>query len=444
MSKHQHQRLAGFRDPCALAGMAADTPLAVAFSGGADSVALLSLLRGHPHLLAVHVHHNIRGAEADRDADFCRRTAAELGVSYLQLSVDAPALAKKRGVGLETAARDARYEALTAALRERGIPLLVTAHHADDQLETMLQHLLRGAGTRGLSGIPACRPLGEGILVVRPLLCVPKAALLQYLAAEGLAYVTDSTNREPCCQRNVLRLSVLPLLAELQPDAAVAAARCAEALAEDEAYLDGLAADFLKKEGLTPPVAALKALPAPIFARVLRRWLPTVPTAGHVADVRALLQSEKPNATLALPGARVRCTDGRLYMLPAKEPDYAPYRIPLREGKCVGASGSVAAFVGCEPTKEEAAAYAFVASLSLDPAAIRGTLYLRERQAGDRILSGGMHKAVRRLPTSRPLSPEARARMPLLLDDAGILAVPFGPVRDGMRQKSLQITLCFQ
>lgn len=444
MKTKQHQQPAGFLDPLTLAGMPADTPLAVAFSGGADSVALLSLMRHHPGLLAIHVHHNIRGAEADRDADFCRRTAAELGVSYLQLAVDAPALARARGVSLETAARDARYEALTAALCERGIPLLLTAHHADDQLETMLQHLLRGAGTRGLSGIPACRPLGEGIFVVRPLLCVPKAALLQYLETQGLSYVTDSTNEALCCQRNVLRLSVLPLLTELQPDAATAAARCARALAEDEAYFLEKAAAFLKKEGKTPPVAALKALPAPIFARVMRLWLPTAPTAQHVADIRALLQSEKPNATLTLPDARVRCTDGCLCLLPPREPDYTPYCVQLQEGACIGAEGHVAAFVGYTPTKEEIAPYAYVATLSLDPTAACGRLYLRERRPGDRILAGGMHKAVRRLPLSARLSPEARARMPLLLDDAGILAVPFGPVRDGMQQKSLQITLCFQ
>lgn len=444
MRKNELQAPAGFRDPCDLAGMAPGTPLAVAFSGGADSVALLSLVRKHPNLLAVHVHHNIRGAEADRDADFCRRMAEALGVPYLQLSVDAPALAKARGVSLETAARDARYGALTAALRERGIPLLLTAHHADDQLETMLQHLLRGAGTRGLAGIPACRPLGDGIFVVRPLLGVTKSALLQYLADEGLDFVTDSTNEEPCCQRNFLRLSVLPLLAELQPDVATAAARCARALSEDECYLDGLAASFLEKEGQTPATAALAALPAPIFARVMRRLLPTPPSAQHIADIRALLQSEKPNATLSLPDARVRCTGGRLHCLPKREPEYTPYRIPLHKGVCTGADGQVAAFVDCVPTAEERASYAYVATLSLDPAAICGTPYLRERRAGDRILSHGMHKAVRRLAEISHLSPEVRARMPLLLDDSGMVAIPFGPARDGMRQKTLTVTVCFQ
>ena len=177
--------LKGFRQPHLLAGMPADTPVAVALSGGADSVALLLLLRDRPGLCAVHVHHGIRGAEADRDLAFCRALTARLSVPLYELFVDAPARAREMGESLETAAREARYAAMSALLAEKSIPLLATAHHADDQLETMLQHLLRGSGTRGLCGIPARRSLADGILVVRPLLAVPKADILAFLAAQN-------------------------------------------------------------------------------------------------------------------------------------------------------------------------------------------------------------------------------------------------------------------
>ena len=443
MSHNEHDLPQGFRDPCLLAGLADDTPVAVAFSGGADSVALLSMLRHRPRLLAVHVHHNLRGAEADRDAEFCRLTAEKLGVEFLLLSTDAPALAAARGVSLETAARDARYEALVAAMRERNIPLLVTAHHADDQLETMLQHLLRGAGTRGLSGIPAVRKLADGILVARPLLAVPKAALLQYLRERGLDFVTDSTNEEPCCQRNVLRLQVLPLLSALQPDAALTAARCAEALAEDEAYLSSLAAQFLEKEGQSPSVAALAALPRPVFARVMRLWLPTVPTAKAVEALRRLVAQERQSATLCLADIRVRKQNGRLLLLPQAPADYAPYRIALHLGRNEGADGAVRCFVGQEAIGAETDGYAYTATLWLNLTALEGDLYLRPRAPGDRILQNRMHKAVRRLPELAHLPPEVRARMPLLVDEAGIVAVPFGPVRDGCGGKTA-VTVCFQ
>ena len=122
----------GFRLPHALAGLPADTPVAVALSGGADSVALLCLLCGCKGLTAVHVHHGIRGAEADRDLAFCKALTTRLGVPLHTLYVDAPARARETGKSLETAAREARYEAITALLKKEGIPLLATAHHADE------------------------------------------------------------------------------------------------------------------------------------------------------------------------------------------------------------------------------------------------------------------------------------------------------------------------
>lgn len=432
--KHQ-ERLAGFRDPHELAALPPETPLAVAVSGGSDSVALLSLLRHKKHLLAVHVHHGIRGAEADRDAAFCRALADRFGIPFSLLYTDAPARAKETGESLETAAREARYEEISRLLRERGIPLLATAHHADDQLETMLQHLLRGSGTRGLSGIPACRSLADGILVVRPLLLIPKAALLDYLKQERLEYVTDSTNEEPFCQRNFLRLRVLPLLAELQPNAPLMAARCAEALAGDEQYLDGVAAEFLAREGAAPHVAALLALPQPILVRVMRRLLPEPPAAVHLAAIRTLLEGGKPHAALSLPPKTVlRIENGCLTVSKKAAKEKNGYKILLCQSENeIKSADALVILGGIGETKEKElrAYYAYHQSIKIRRAAVSGTLFVRSRATGDMILSGGMHKIVRRLSPLRVLPPEVRARMPLLADDGGILAVPYGAVRDG-------------
>lgn len=440
--------LAGFRDPHELAGMPAYTPLAVALSGGADSVALLSLLRHKRGLVAVHVHHGIRGEEADRDAAFCRALSEQLNIPFHLLKIDAPAIARRTRESLETAARTARYAAISAFMREAHIPLLVTAHHADDQLETMLQHLLRGSGTRGLCGIPACRALGEGLLVARPLLTVQKSALLDYLKEQGLTYVTDSTNEELCCQRNFLRLRVLPLLAELQPNAPLLAARCAEALAADEAYLDAQAADFLAREGHEPRVAALAALEWPLLVRVMRRLLPEPPTAAHLAAIRRLLDSDKPHASLSLPPKTVlRKENGALTViqLQKKPAETGTLLLCLSEKEIKEADALVIlGGVGKTTAKALSQRYKYQTHFSVNKNAIEGELYLRRRMAGDRILSGGMHKAVRRLESLRHLSPEARARMPLLLDACGILAVPFGPVRDGAsKAPDLEILVYF-
>ena len=443
--KHQ-PALKGLRDPHELGGMSADAPLAVALSGGADSVALLSLLRDKPNICAVHVHHGIRGAEADRDAAFCEGLAASFGIPFHLLHVDAPARAKETGVSLETAAREARYAALAALMRERGIPLLATAHHADDQLETMLQHLLRGSGTRGLCGIPACRALGDGLFVVRPLLGVPKAELLAYLAANRLSYVTDSTNGEICCQRNFLRLRVLPLLTDLQPNAALMAARCAEALTADEQYLNGLAADFLAREGSEPSLEALCLLPQPILVRVMQQLLPEPPSAVHLAAITALLESEKPHASLSLPPKTVlRKENGRLVIRGREAIDKKDYRILLCDSENeIKAADALVILGGVGETIQEelTARYKYHTVQRLCRAAVCGELHARARAEGDTVLAGRMHKSVRRLGTLRHLPPEVRARMPLLIDGQGILAVPFGPVRDGAA-KNADLTVAF-
>ena len=426
---------AGFRDPRELAGLPQGTPLAVALSGGADSVVLLSLLKDLAPVIALHVHHGIRGEEADRDAAFCHDLTARLGVPFHLLSVDAPRLARETGQSIETAARDARYATLADFMRAHGIPLLATAHHADDQLETMLQHLLRGAGTRGLCGIPACRALGDGLFVVRPLLNTPKAEILRYAGEQGLPFVTDSTNEEPCCQRNFLRLQVIPKLLELQPSAPQLAARCAEALSADEAYLDGVAADFLEKESTEPSIKALLALERPILVRVLRRLLPEPPSARHIAAVEGLLVSEKPHASLSLPPKTVvRKVKNRLRVEKRREEasEEAPLLLCREACQIKDASGLV--FLGpMGKTTMEALRqkYTYEATLRIRESAVVGKMHLRRRVAGDVILSGGMHKTVRRLACLTHLPPEVRARMPLLLDEEGILAVPFGPVRDG-------------
>ncbi len=427
----------GFTPPHALAGLAPDAPLAVACSGGADSVALLHILKScyAGPLFAIHVHHGIRGAEADRDLSFCRALCRRLDVPFTALFVDVPALAAASGLGLESAARAARYEALAAEMKRQNIPLLATAHHADDQLETMLQHLLRGAGTRGLCGIPAVRPLqGGDTLVVRPLLQMTKAQILDYCKENGLDFVTDSTNAEPCCPRNRLRAEVIPALRELWPAGATRAARAAASLAEDEAYFRTLAADFLAREGDAPRVSALAALPRPVFTRVMQMLLPMPPEAVHIEALWALVGAPQPHKSLSLPAARVQIEQGRLTLCTDEPRESADYEIPLAEGVNMlegGLGVAVLGTFGANYIPDGMNVYRYETRIDFCSATIKGALFLRNRRAGDRILAGKCHKAVRKLPCMAQFSTKTRERMPLLCDGEGVLAVPFGPSRDG-------------
>jgi len=184
----------------------------VALSGGPDSSALLhALLLLAPRLQlrvqAAHVHHGIRGASADRDAEAARALASRLGVAFRRIDVDVPAYARAHGLSLETAARQLRLEALERVAREEGCRRVALGHTADDQAETVLMWVLRGTGPAGLAGIPPVR----GVFV-RPLLGVWRHEVLAYCQAAGLEPVEDETNRSRRFLRNRIRLEVLPYL----------------------------------------------------------------------------------------------------------------------------------------------------------------------------------------------------------------------------------------
>ncbi len=198
-----------------------DLNVAVALSGGADSMALLRILRqiksqqvGDGRLMALHVNHQLRGAESAADAQWCWKQCEALGIPLEVLTCDTSQYASDSGEGLEAAARAQRYQLLTAAAEQAGVRYLATAHTLDDQVETVLFRVLRGTGLRGLAGIPQTRALTGSVTLVRPLLDCSRSMIVDYLAELGQAYRTDSSNAETQFTRNRLRLELLPLLRE--------------------------------------------------------------------------------------------------------------------------------------------------------------------------------------------------------------------------------------
>ena len=211
--------------------------VSVAVSGGADSVALLLAMahaRGETGMVlsAVHVHHGLRGAEADGDAQFVADLAQQLDVPLRIEYGDVAALASKRGQGIEEAARTLRYRVFHDLLASRAADTVATAHTLDDQAETVLMKLLRGAWTEGLGGIAPVVTL-DGGRIVRPLLEVAHADAVTYLEAQGHSWREDSTNQELTFTRNRIRSTLMPQLREFQPRIGEQLSRMA-AVARDE------------------------------------------------------------------------------------------------------------------------------------------------------------------------------------------------------------------
>jgi tRNA(Ile)-lysidine synthase len=298
----------------------------VAFSGGLDSTVLLHLLAGLaqrqqlPPLRAVHVQHGLQAAAQAWPAH-CQRVCAALKVPLLLREVQVQA-----GASLERAARDARYAAF-AELLGAG-ELLLTAQHRDDQAETLLFRLFRGAGVRGLAAMPVSRPLGAGQLV-RPLLEVSRAELEDYARANGLDWVEDPSNCDERFSRNFLRRQVLPLLTQRWPQAVASMARSAAHLSEAQGLLDELAqADLALMQpdsrfAWLPlpslPLAPLLTLSAARQRNLLRHWLAPLtplPDSEHWAGWTSLATAAVDAAPVwRLARGELRRADGRLWWL---------------------------------------------------------------------------------------------------------------------------------
>lgn len=282
-----------------LADYPGQAPLRLAFSGGLDSSLLLHLLAAEPdwrcRLQAIHVHHGL-SAHADEWLAFCRERCARLGVTFVAERVH---LSPGNGESLEAQARTARYQALAKHLPPNG--LLLTAHHGDDQLETLLLALKRGSGVRGLGAMRSSQSFAGGQLL-RPWLALARQQLLEAAQTLDIDWVEDESNQDTRFDRNFLRLHLLPLLRERWPAMVTTAARSAELCAESSDLLDELAEQdaagvMVSGQLLIEP---LEQLNAPRRANLLRYWLRS---QGAATLSREQLQRLWQEVALARPDA---------------------------------------------------------------------------------------------------------------------------------------------
>lgn len=320
----------------------------VAVSGGVDSTVLLHALgRAAPELaleLAVgHVHHGLRGAEADADEAFVRERAEAAGLPFATRRV-APAALREGGASrsrptLQEAARRERYAALRAMAGSLGCERVATAHVLDDQAETVLLRLLRGSGPDGLGGIPERSRDG---VVVRPLLAVSKQAVESYAHAEGLAWREDASNARDAYARNRLRRHVLPALREdFNPRLLRAIGDLAEAQRRDAEWIEELVEEAAR-ERLWPEPGALalaregwSALPEPLARRLVRRALERAGlgrevSRRHLERALGFLRTARTGKRLELPGGALLACERDAFRLRARP----AARTVAREAAC--------------------------------------------------------------------------------------------------------------
>lgn len=365
-----------------------DTVL-VGLSGGADSVALthaLCRLRDEGGIFSVyaaHFNHGIRGEAADEDEAFCRALCKALSVELLVERADVVAVAAQERQSLELAARTLRYAFLRKAAKLVGADCIMTAHHRDDQAETLLLHLLRGAGTGGLAGMRARN--GD---LARPLLSVSRRQIEAYLAENGLLHREDATNASLEQTRNRIRHELLPLLETFNPNAAQSLCKTARLCAQDDAFLNQLADQALQSAagGGGFDRARLACQPPSVRARAVRRmlWPSDSVTEADIRRVTELLCAQT-GTVIELSGGRSAWVDsGRVYL--GRYPKRREYEVAfVSDGVTALPGGGRLIARGAE---------AFVAPQSgeeayLDTLRLPEGLVVRTRRAGDRFFPFG-------------------------------------------------------
>jgi len=392
-----------------------------ACSGGADSVCLLHLLRGMPRLRVVcaHFNHGLRGAESDRDEAFVRGLCEILGVPCITGRGDVAGYAREKKLGTEEAARELRYAFLRKTAAEQGCSRIATAHNAEDNAETVLWNLIRGAGGKGLSGIP---PVRDNI--IRPLLNVTRAEIEAYLEENGLSHIEDSTNASDDYTRNRIRHRVLPLLRE-ENSAAVENICAAAALSrQDEAFLSGEAEAFLR-EALRGGAIALDdflALPRPVGARVLRRLCPGA-EKKHIDKVYALCSGGGRRWETDVPGTRIIAERGVLRVNPPEPAPISRREVPVGGEVLLPEAGCR---IVCRFAEENEEIHNSFNTFFFKSESICGRISVASPESGDslRPAGRGCTKSLKKLFSEAGMTAAQKCATPVFSDELGVIAVP--------------------
>ena len=409
--------------------VAAGDLVLVAISGGPDSTALLHALKQletdlSVRLRAAHVHHGIRGREADLDAQAAEGLARDLGVRFSLEKVDALAHAQRKGLSLETAAREVRYAALEATARRCRAQRIATGHTMDDQAETVLLNLLRGTGPRGLAGIPPVR--GR---IIRPLLWVTRREVAAYCKAHALAHRLDRSNLDLAHTRNRIRHRIIPALERIQPAVAPHLAALADIMRDEDEFMSEQAeAAFrqvaeVSKQQVSLRLGAFSALASALQPRVMRMAIGRVKGDERDLDLERvgaavrLALSGRTGAVVGLPGgiyARRGYEEVAIgHAVPAGKPLRQQWELPVPGEAHIPELG---VRLIAQVTKSKQLPSDLDVAV-VDAGALRYPLVVRTRRRGDRFQPSGMRAEVKLQDffVNRKVPRERRDRIPLVL-----------------------------
>jgi len=400
----------------------------VALSGGADSVALLLLLKEAGYNVhAAHCNFHLRSDESDRDEAFCVNLCRELGIELHRAHFDTREYAELHKVSIEMAARELRYRWFAQLCKDLGAAGVCVAHHRDDSVETVLLNLVRGTGLRGLTGI---KPRNEQVLscgkasqeqsklvVLRPLLCVSRAEIECFLAEKGQKYVVDSTNLEADVHRNKVRLQVLPLLRELNPSVMENIQRTAENLSGAQAVLETVLFDIDNRNELI--LNNYKDCASREY--VTYEWLKNYGFNG--SQIRQILDAETGGMVHSEQGYDVLKDRERLLLEPTLQP-FRSMRIP-EEGTYVLDKVCENNFENIRLSIKKSAAYTskvpYLATLDADK--VKFPLTIRRVEEGDWMIPYGMkgRKLLSDLMTDLKMNLFEKRRQLVVVDNQGVV-----------------------
>ena len=418
----------------------------VAVSGGPDSVALLGLLYDLREELGIqleiaHVEHGIRGEEAREDARFVAAMAARLGLPFHLKEINLPEIRSEAGKGnLEQLAREERYRFFAEAAREHRINKVATGHTADDQAETVVMRFLRGSGVRGLGGISPQRPLTAGnhdLLLIRPLLGISKAEVLEFLKQKQIDYRIDRTNRDTKLLRNWVRFNLLSQLTErTDPHLASRLAQDAELVRDEDEFLESLARQELQRIGVLSGVyrELFLRLSRVMQRRVLRLWIEE--TRGHlrgidfahVEELVRFIADGTPQGRVAIPGGWELLKEYEMLRLArhsrSRKPICYSYKISIGTDLNIPEAAMTIRSERLVPPLLRLPADLMEAVF--DAAALPAPLVVRNFRKGDRFRPLGMRgrKKVKDLFIEKKVPLSVRAVLPLLTIRKEILWIP--------------------
>ena len=410
----------------------------IGFSGGSDSSALLHYFAGKTkNITAVHINHMIRGSEANRDEEFCKEFCKELGVKFVSYKIDIPSIAKEKKQGIEQTAREERYRVFDNEMqKDSSLKAILTAHNADDNVETVIFNLVRGTGSRGLAGIDAVN--GN---IYRPLIYCEKLEIEDYCLKNGIKYVTDSTNLDTDYTRNYIRHEIIPKLKKINASLDISVIKMGKIVRQDDRYINSVAEKIISDNKISDKAntSLLASLDESVAKRILRKMADD--NLGYVSLESCIDLIKKAEC-----GQIINLENGISFK---KEHDYVhflktealkskKYDISLKDGINLIEEIDVALVLNSDiyPT-----GYTKCCEILLNKTFEGKTIHARSRLDGDIIKHGGMTKKLKKIFCEKHIPSHKRDFYPVLYDEDGIISVMGLVERDGIKDKNSTVKI---